>query len=108
MIVISLLKAMMVMMAVEVKMTIGVTQSFPSHSMVQLTTYSCSEKDEEKKMREKKEEKKKEKKTKTNKREKKKRKKKRLRNEVISTQRRRAAEEIKLTRFCRNRIDKPS
>ena len=59
MIVISLLKAMMVMMAVEVKMTIGVTQSFPSHSMVQLTTYSCSEKDEEKKMREKKEEEKK-------------------------------------------------
>lgn len=53
MIVISLLKAMMRMMVVEVKMTIGVTQSFPNHSMVQLTTCSCSEKDEEKNEREK-------------------------------------------------------
>ena len=52
-IVISLLKAMMRMMVVEVKMTIGVTQSFPNHSMVQLTTCSCSEKDEEKNERKK-------------------------------------------------------
>ena len=67
-IVISLLKAMMVMMAVEVKMTIGVTQSFPSHSMVQLTTYSCSEKDEEKKNERKKERKKRRRQTREKKR----------------------------------------
>lgn len=40
---------MMMMMVVGVKMAIGVTQSFPSHSMVQLRACSCSEKDEEKK-----------------------------------------------------------
>ena len=79
-IVISLLKAMMRMMVVEVKMTIGVTQSFPNHSMVQLTTCSCSEKDEEKNERKKTKKRKKKRRRKNEEKQEKKKRKRKKRN----------------------------